>query len=446
MTIELPDQGYVYVTDSAALDRAVESLKSSTVIGVDTESDSFFSYKESCCLIQVTGQGGPDYIVDPLLLHDLSPLAPLMADPGVVKVFQGADFDIVSMKRDFGFQFENIFDTMLAAQAIGQERFGLFDLVQHYFGVTLNKKYQRHDWSSRPLREEHLEYARLDSHFLPTLKDLLGDEAQSKGRMKMLEEEFGLLEGREWTGRAFDPNDCIRMKGATSLQPDQLRVLRAVYTLRDSIAKQKNRPPFKVWGNDVCLKLAREMPKDRDALRKALGDGHFVGRRYATEATTAVQTGMNDTSPPPAPTKAKRKGSGSIPPFSRDDEPLLSHLKKWRNKRMEDEGVGAGMVVNNNILKGVAALRPSSAADIPKIPDIRKWQVEAYADLLVEAVAEWKNKKPAEGEGSGRRRRRRRKKTRAGAEEAKPDANTQPAEDNATPAPPGTSEDGAGGG
>ncbi|HCP46038.1 MAG TPA: hypothetical protein DIU15_08360, partial [Deltaproteobacteria bacterium] len=232
MTIELADHGYVYVTDASALQRAVEGLSSSRIIGVDTESDSFFSYKESCCLIQLTGEEGPDYIVDPLLLHDLSPLAPLMSDPRIVKVFQGADFDIVSMKRDFGFQFETIFDTMLAAQAIGHERFGLFDLVQHFFGVTLNKKYQRHDWSSRPLREEHLEYARLDSHFLPTLKNLLEAEAQAKGRMEMLNEEFGLLETREWTGRDFNPNDCIRMKGASSLQPEQLRVLRSLYTLR----------------------------------------------------------------------------------------------------------------------------------------------------------------------------------------------------------------------
>ena len=165
------------------LEAAVAELERSDVIGIDTEADSFFSYREQVCLVQITGnRGGPDYILDTLELPHLDPLHPILEDRGVVKVFHGADYDIVSMKRDFGGDICNIFDTMLTAQAVGFARFGLADLVHHYFGIKLEKKYQRHNWSRRPLLDEHLEYARLDSHFLPRLRELMITLIDERGR------------------------------------------------------------------------------------------------------------------------------------------------------------------------------------------------------------------------------------------------------------------------
>jgi len=413
MTIEVADNGYRYITRDEDLGEVVDLLSSSRVLGIDTESDSLFSYRESCCLVQITGEEGPDYIIDPLSIRDMSPLAPLMENPDTVKIFHGADFDVVSMKRDFGFRFCNIFDTMIAAQSVGHERFGLFDLASNYFGVTLNKKYQRHDWSSRPLKEEHLNYARLDSHFLPALMTQLAIEGAERGRTEMFAEEFALLEDREWTGRSYHPDDCIRIKGATKLDADQLRVLRAVCALRDSIAHERNRPSFKVWGNDHCLKLATTAPEDKVALKKSLGETNHIVRRFSREVLEAIHTGKADQSDPPnsSRTRARKEPSG-LPPFTRDNEPLLAHLRKWRNKLAEDSGLGPGMIVNNNVLKGVATLQPGETGELQRIPEIRRWQMQAYGADLVEQVTEFKKarKEKAQSQsepGTGRRRRRR---------------------------------------
>ena len=148
-----------FVDTPELLAEMVSELQDATVIGVDTESDSFHHYKEKVCLIQFSDHKR-DYIVDPLRVPDLESLAPFFSDPDVVKIFHGADYDIVCLNRDFGFTFKNIFDTMIAAQMAGMPRIGLADLIDRYFGITIDKQYQRHDWARRPLQDEHIQYAR----------------------------------------------------------------------------------------------------------------------------------------------------------------------------------------------------------------------------------------------------------------------------------------------
>ncbi len=410
------EHGYRTVRTAEALDEALELLGQSSCLGVDTESDSFFSYKEQCCLIQITGNTGPDFILDPLSGLDLSPLGPLMADPSIVKIFHGADFDVVSMKRDFGFTIVNVFDTMLCAQALGIPKYGLGDLVQTYFGFTLDKKYQRHDWSSRPLRKEHLEYARYDSHFLPTLYRIFSAEAAAKGRTEMLAEEFELLERRVWTGRPFDPNDCVRIKGANGLDSDHLKILRAVHVAREGFAANKNRPPFKVWGNDITLKIATGKPSSKTELRSLLGENNFVARRYAEAVLKAVAVGRADTSPPPKASKKVPQRSPGLPPFSRDDEPLFLHLKKWRNQLGEETGLEPRMLVNNALLKELAALKPKSVDDLVVLSDMRRWQRQEMGETLVEEVQKWLSSAPPPNAEGSRHRRRRNRRRRGGGE------------------------------
>ncbi|MEM7495893.1 MAG: HRDC domain-containing protein [Myxococcota bacterium] len=417
------DLGFRYVTDADGLAEAVAALEGTTVLAVDTESDSFYSYEESCCLVQITGDSGPDWVIDPLSVKDLSPLSALMADPSVVKIFHGADYDVVSLKRDFGFSIHGIFDTMIAAQAGGHDRFGLGDLVKKYFGVTLNKKYQRHDWSSRPLKPEHLAYARLDSHFLPKLMTILAPLAEENGRGAMLEEEFELLEGREWSRKPFSPDDCMKIKGATKLDGPARKVLRAVFLARDARARKRNRPAFKVWGNDVCLDVAAGKPTDKSALAQALGPNHHVVRRYPNEIVEAVKAGLADTSAAPkAPRPHETPRDPRLPPFTRDDEPLLAALKKWRNARAKSEEMAPGLIVNNAVMRGIAALKPASVDDLEIVPDMRRWQRVGYGELLVGVVAKWQERTAAEqaakeareAEGGGKKRRRRRRRRRGG--------------------------------
>src|SRR5476651_2107398 len=99
----------ILVADEDSLGRLVRDLAAHPVVAVDTESNSLHAYRERVCLIQFSTPVA-DYIVDPIKLADLSALAPLFANPDQQKVFHAAEYDLVCLKRDYHFQFANIFD------------------------------------------------------------------------------------------------------------------------------------------------------------------------------------------------------------------------------------------------------------------------------------------------------------------------------------------------
>jgi ribonuclease D len=200
----------IMVEDTEALEDMVRTLEKAPVIGIDTESDSSYSYQEKVCLIQLSNRD-TDWIVDPLKVKDLSALGPLLSNPDIVKVLHGADYDIVCLKRDFGFEFRNLYDTLIAAQLLGMERIGLADLIERYFGIELDKQYQRHNWALRPLRPEHLDYARGDTHWMVAVHWLTSRKLRQVGRMRHMREECRLLEQREWAHREIKPNPWLDM-------------------------------------------------------------------------------------------------------------------------------------------------------------------------------------------------------------------------------------------
>lgn len=142
------------ITTQAGLEELALRLGREPVIACDLEADSLHHYREKVCLLQFST---PDYsaLVDPLAVTDLSPLAPVMADPKIRKIFHGADYDMRSLHRDFGIEVENLFDTMIACQFLGEKEVGLAAALKKRFGVELDKQFQKADWSQRLLSPEN---------------------------------------------------------------------------------------------------------------------------------------------------------------------------------------------------------------------------------------------------------------------------------------------------
>ncbi|RPJ56079.1 MAG: ribonuclease D, partial [Acidobacteria bacterium] len=195
----------------------VERLQAGSEVALDTESNSLHHFPERVCLIQLADPAGGVFLVDPLALADLSPFAPCLADPEVVKVFHGATYDLSSLKRDFGFRFARIFDTMVAAQFLGIAELGLSALLQRYFGISPTRSRQKDDWTARPLTPEQEAYAAEDvRHLLALRRQLLG-ELVARGREAWVEEECEALAELPAAERVFDPDDAFRVKGAGAL-------------------------------------------------------------------------------------------------------------------------------------------------------------------------------------------------------------------------------------
>jgi len=167
-------------------------LEGQVEIGVDLEGDSMFHYQEKVCLFQIA-TSSLNFVVDPLAVKDLSSLAPVFADDRVRKIFHGADYDIRSLYRDFAIEVRSLFDTQIAARFLGMKETGLASLLQDKFGVESDKRYQKKDWSRRPLPDPMLEYAVQDICYLLPLARTLRDELAEKDLLFCVEEECGLL-------------------------------------------------------------------------------------------------------------------------------------------------------------------------------------------------------------------------------------------------------------
>ncbi len=407
----------VMVESVDALAEAVASLRESPVLGVDTESDSFHHYQEKVCLLQISDLSR-DYIIDPLQVRDLSPLAPLMQDQRIVKIFHGADYDVVSLKRDFGFRFSNIFDTMVASQFLHLPRIGLADLIGRWFGHAIDKTFQRHDWAERPLLPQHLHYARGDTHFLPALREVLLRRLEAAGRLGPVLEECRILEAREWAGRVHDPSDFLRVKGASALSEAERRVLRALYAYRDREARGMDRPAFKVMPDQVLLEMARAQPKSSDEVTAMMRKGSGLARRHGNGIAAAVTEGLADEAP--LPTSQSKEPREKGPPDvlrTRDAERLLGNLKDWRNRMVGRNNAAPITVASNGLLREIVRYAPRTLDELAQVPDIRQWQLQAHGEALVALVREVAGEsaesldEPASDEGTvsaGKRRRRRR--------------------------------------
>lgn len=384
------DTPLIMVEDADSLDDMLKTLGDAHVIGIDTESDSSYAYQEKVCLIQVSNHD-TDFIIDPLKVDDLSPLGPILADPSVTKVLHGADYDIVCLKRDFGFEIKGVFDTLIAAQLLGMERIGLADLVERFFGIELDKTYQRHNWALRPLAPEHLDYARGDTHWMAALRELVTRQLEAKGRMRHMREECTILEQREWGGRTQDPHAFLKMKKANTLDDDAMKVLQHIYGYREREAEKMNRPVYKVIPNDVLLVIARKAPESRDELHALFPRKRAMLRRHGAGLAKAVRAALDDDEPLPKVKKARtppRKGP-KTKLRGRAADRAFAALKDWRRDLLDArDDLTPFNVASNGILKVVAGVRPVDLDELSAIPEVRAWQVEDWGEELLDVLDE----------------------------------------------------------
>lgn len=408
------------VETEAQLREAVERLRDAPVLGIDTESDSFHHYQEKVCLVQISDLHS-DYIVDPLSVRDLSPLGDLFGNSAQVKIFHGADYDVVSLKRDYGFRFSNLFDTMIAAQFLGMPRIGLADLIERWFGHVIDKRYQRHDWAQRPLEQEHLEYARGDTHFLPALREILSSKLARTRRLGPVIEECRVVEDREWQGRVHDPADFLRVKGSRQLDETAQRVLRALYAYRDREASSMDRPAFKVIPDPVLLEIARIRPTSAEEVTAMMRRGSGLARRHGAGLAEAVQAGLADETPLPTAPAREPRAAAAEGLRGREAERLLARLKEWRNDIVSRDNVAPVTVAANGLLREITRRAPRTMEELVQVPEIRAWQVESHGETLVQLVNEVLGDIPA-ADPTGAKRRRRRRGRRTGASESAPSA------------------------
>jgi len=362
-------------------------LEGEPALAVDTESNSLYVYQERVCLIQISVPD-VDYLVDPFALRDLSGLGPFLADPRVLKVFHGAEYDLSVLHRDFQFTVANLFDTMWASRILGWPAHGLGDLLQEQFGVTLNKKYQRANWGLRPLPPAQLDYARLDTHYLLPLQEIQARELAATGRWPQARHRFERLVEIRWESKGFDPEGFWRLPGVRDLDDAGRGVLRQVYLFREERARHENRPPFRVLSNRALVSLAEQRPQNRRELARIKGVSEGMARRYGQGLLNAIQRGKeHPLSWKDRPRSENNHGSRPNGRPAPAAQARFEALRQWRNAKAQERGVEPDIVLNNQALWSIAILNPHSRQELTGDGLLARWQVDEYGDELLAVVA-----------------------------------------------------------
>ncbi len=360
----------------------LDEVRGAPLVALDTEAASFHRFHDRIYLVQLSTRT-LTAVIDPLGVGDLTPIGDLLVDPAIEVIFHDADYDLRLFDKQFGFRASHLFDTRIAAQFLNEPGIGLGALLAKYFDVTADKRFQRADWSARPLSPPMLDYAAGDTVHLCELRDILLERLDAMGRTEWVAEEFENLEKIRWTGGGEGPETAfLRLKGSKALQRRELAILRELYNWREETSARLDRASFRVLGNEVLFALAQQPVHSLEELGRVKGVGQEGAQRRGNEILAAIAKGeaIPERDLPRVERPARRIPDPAL-------EARVEALKHRRNRLAEELQLAPGVLCPNGTLEAIARAEPTSLDALATIPELRRWQVKVLGPSLLEAVA-----------------------------------------------------------
>ncbi len=354
----------------------LEHLQAEPRLAIDLEANSMYAYRERVCLVQIT-ISEQDFIIDPLAVDDLSGLGAIIEDPAIEKVFHAAEYDLMLLKRQYGWQCHNLFDTMWAARILGYERYGLANLLEALYGVKQNKKFQKANWCKRPLTPELLAYAQRDTHYLLRLRDHLAHELAAAGYTGEAQEIFAEQTLVSPNHQAFDPDGFWTISGAFDLTRQQQAVLKALYAFRDQQAERRDQPLFKVFSDKTLLQLAAAMPETIRDLHDVFGMSHGQVQRYG-RALLQIIMANQQIEPPRFPKRNHRPPDDVCNRYER--------LHTWRKEKAQARGVESDVILSRDALWAIAYEHPQTLDQLTHVKQLGTWRAKMYGEEIVKLL------------------------------------------------------------
>ncbi|HSU92413.1 MAG TPA: HRDC domain-containing protein [Gemmatimonadaceae bacterium] len=370
----------LYIDTAPAADHFLSAVEQSATIAVDTEGASFHRFVDRIYLLQMSTRD-VTAVLDPLAIGQPAALGRILESDRIEKVFHDADYDLRLLHQDYGWNTRRLFDTRVAAQLLGIRAFGLAALLERSFGLKLDKKHQRADWSMRPLPRDMLDYASQDTMYLLELRDRLAAELESAGRWSWAAEEFERLEGTRWEEPEGEDTGYMRIKGARDLDRRELAIFRELVRFRDGIARELDRATFRVAGNEALFAVAKERPQTLDALGAIKGVPRGIAERRGAEMLAAVKRGME-------------VPEDQLPKFPRaprwdrdaDFDNRVNALRTAREEAAQRLGLDPGFLCAREKLETIARKRPKTLEELAEVPDLRRWQIEVLGPAFLKAL------------------------------------------------------------
>ena len=340
-------------------------------ISVDTESNSRHRYPERVCLVQVA-TNSKVYLIDPLAVDDMKPIGEISADETVVKVIQGAEYDIRCLDREWGFQVRNLFDTSIAARFVGMKQIGLSALAEALLGVNVPKdaRIQKSDWSYRPLSQEALTYAATDVWYLLRIQKALESRLGFLGRSPWVSEECARLEEIRYV--APNPETAfLSLKGSRRLDGQQMAILKRLFMLREAEARRRNRPPYYVLTHETLVYLACNPATDLAELPSLRRQ---ADSRFGRLLSVNLRRGLSD---PPISNPMRY----SIQPGTPIGIERLKTLKQWRGNLGTQLSIDPALIWPMASLERLAKAPHTLGVELQST-EVRQWQREQFSTSL----------------------------------------------------------------
>ena len=370
-----------YIDSTEKLTRTLKELSPFKQLAVDTEADSLHRYFEKLCLIQVSTPR-EDYVIDPLAISDLRELMSFLERKSLI--LHGGDFDLRILWRFYQFRPQRIFDSLIAAQILGLKSQSLASLVEKYFGVHLSKTNQKADWSRRPLTPSMIEYAGKDVHFLHPLALQLEKELKALERFEWFEESCrDLIEATKVT-REVDPSRRWRIKGSHALNERELIFLKEVWEWRETEARHRDRPSFKVMNGDVMIAIAKwrvnhpEQPLQQMPNLPRRMEGVTL-KNLDQRLEKAWNLPLESIVEPRVKKQFKRR-------LLEGDRKKLIALKEARQKIAQSLKCDPGILVSNASFETILRHSPKDALALNSLKCLKNWQFKLLAPPILEIL------------------------------------------------------------
>jgi ribonuclease D len=361
--------------------QVVAAVAAAPWVALDTEANSMFVYRERICLIQVNANGRL-FLIDPLAIDPaapdpatLAPLKPLLEDPARTVFLHGGEYDVGSLKRDYGIDLAGVFDTQQAASLLGWEKTGYGAAVEALCGVTLAKDHAQYDWGTRPLDPLAVQYALDDVIHLPQVAERLKDMVAAADLTEEVAIANRAVMDITWSG-GFEPAGFWKLKGIRDVPVQALGILFALYQWRDTIARTANKPAGRMLNTELMFAVARQAPTNFQLLKRLGIKGWFMSEHG--EAMMEVIR-IARAQPPELP---PRPISREVPP---DEEPRERRLKDWRRAEAENRTRSEGRTVPLQVVlpaRSLEYLKRYGAVDLAVVPQLGAKRIARYGDKL----------------------------------------------------------------
>jgi len=336
------------VTDTKTLARLCDRLKAHDVLCVDTEFMRENTYYPELCLIQLASPEEA-FALDPLAEGlDLQPFLDLLADDSILKVLHAGGQDIEIFMNLTGKVPFPLFDTQVAAMAMGMgEQVSYANLVAHFTGQQIDKGARFTDWARRPLSDRQIHYAIGDVTHLAQLFPRMLARLRKTGRGEWLDEEMARLS--DPSNYAVNPDTAWTRLKLPNRKPEVLGRLKALARWREHEARDKNVPRGRIVKDETLADLAAAPPAAQADLARVRGLSPTWAQNAIGQRLLAAIAAAEPLPEAEMPLKENRPG------LSTDASLIADLLKLLLKIRAKEAGVAPRLVARAEEMEALAA-------------------------------------------------------------------------------------------